>query len=122
MHEFSIAANIVRKLTEVAREHDRKLLGATVAVGPMSTVVPELLSEAWKYVIKNTELEGAVLHIDRVPIRARCRECDAVTEGYDPFVKCQACGSMNLQIESGFELKIISAELADDTENAHPAR
>ena len=120
MHEFSIAANIVRKLIEVAREHDRKLLGATVAIGPMSTVVPELLSDAWKYVIKDTELDGAALHIDRVPIRARCRECDAVTEGHDPFVKCQACGSMNLQIESGFELKITSAELADDTENATP--
>ena len=120
MHEFSIAANIARKLTEVAREHDRKLLGATVAIGPMSTVVPELLSEAWKYVIKDTELDGATLHINRVPIRARCRECDAVTEGHDPFVRCQACGSMNLQIESGFELKITSAELADDTENATP--
>jgi len=116
MHEFSIAANIVRKLTEVAREHDRKLLGATVAVGPMSTVVPELLSEAWEYVIKDTDLDGAALHIDRVPIRARCRECDAVTEGHDPFVRCRVCGSMNLEIESGFELQITSAELADGPE------
>ena len=122
MHECSVAANIVRKLTEVAREHDRKLLGATVAIGPMSTVVPELLTEAWTYVIKDTELDGATLHIEQVPIRARCRECNTVTEGHDPFVRCQACGSMNLEIESGFELQITSAELADDTEEVSPAR
>ncbi len=114
MHEFSIAFSIARKLTEVARQHQRKLLGATVAVGPMSTVVPELLSEAWKYVIKDTELDRATLHIEQVPIRARCRECDAVAEGHDPFVRCRACGSMNLAIESGFELQITSAELADE--------
>ena len=117
MHEFSIASSIARPLTAVARQHQRKLLGATVAVGPMSTVVPELLSEAWKYVIKGTELDGAALHIEQAPIRARCRECDVVTEGHDPFIECQACGSMNLQIESGFELKITGAELADDTED-----
>ena len=111
---------IARKLAEVAREHNRKLLGATVGVGPMSTVVPELLNEAWKQVIKGTELADAELHIEHVPIQARCRECDAVTAGHDPFVKCRVCGSMNLKIESGFELQIIRATLSDDTDSPAP--
>ena len=116
MHEFSVATSIARKLAEVAEQHQRKLLGATVAIGPMSMVVPELLSEAWQRTIKGTDLEGATLHIDHVPIRARCRECGAVTEGYDPFVRCQACASISLAVESGFELQIVSAELADSVE------
>ncbi len=118
MHEFSIARSIARQLAEVAQEHQAKLLSATVAIGPLSTVVPELLSEAWPRVIEGTDLEGAALRIERVPVRARCRECGAATEGYDPFVKCQECGSLNLSIESGFELQILSAELADSAEEA----
>ena len=118
MHEFSIAASIARQLTEVAQQHQRKLLSATVAIGPLSTVVPELLSEAWQYTTNGTELAGATLHIEQVPVRARCNQCGAATEGHDPFVKCQKCGSMDLAIESGFELQILSAELADSADTA----
>ena len=118
MHEFSIASSIARQLTELAQQHHRKLLSATVAVGPMSTVVPELLAEAWPYVIKGTDLEGATLRIEQVPVQAQCNDCGAATEGYEPFVKCCKCGSLNLSIESGFELQILSAELADSAEEA----
>ncbi len=119
MHEFSIAASIARQVAEVARQHQSKLLSATVAIGPLSMVVPELLSEAWQYTTNRTELAGASLHIEQVPIRARCNQCGAATEGYEPFVKCQECGSMDLAIESGFELQILSAELADSEDKAN---
>ncbi len=118
MHEFSIASSIAHQLAELAQQHHRKLLSATVAIGPLSTVVPELLSEAWPHVIKGTDLEGATLHIKQMPVHARCNECSTVTEEYQPFVKCCKCGSLDLSIESGFELQILSAELADSAEEA----
>jgi len=113
MHEFSIASNIVKTLLSVAEEHKQEVVAATVAVGPMSMIVPELLTYAYQALTSGTPLAGSELHIQQVPITAVCNECGAETESYEPFVQCSECGSLSLKIKSGYELQLLSAELRE---------
>lgn len=116
MHEFSIARNIVKTLISVAEEYDQEIVAATVAVGPMSMIVPELLTRAYEVLTNDTPLVGSELHVQQVPITAVCNECGAETESCQPFVECSECGSLNLKIKSGYELQLISAELRESDE------
>jgi hydrogenase nickel incorporation protein HypA/HybF len=116
MHEYSIAQDIATILSSVGKEHGRRVLGGTVAVGPLSMIVPELLHEAWAAVTLQTPLEGSALTIEQVPIRARCTDCGHETESFTPFIKCEQCGSLRLKMASGHELAVLSAELADPEE------
>jgi len=118
MHEYSIASNIAAIVSEVAREQGRRVTGATVTVGPLSMVVPELLHEAWTATTAGTELEGSKLSIEQVPVQAKCEDCGEKTESFTPFVKCEACGSLRLKLQSGYELQVISAELEDSEAEA----
>ena len=113
MHEYSIAQYIARILSDVAQEHGSPVQAATVAVGPMSMIVPELLHEAWTAVTYGSPLQGSELHIEHVPVRATCQECGPQTESFTPFVKCEACGSLRLKLASGHELQVVEAELED---------
>lgn len=116
MHEYSIASRIAGILEEVAKEHGQRVVGATVAIGPISMIVPELLYEAWIERTADTDLCGAELHIEHIPIRARCEECDTETESFTPFVKCSKCGSLRLKLLSGHELQILDADLTESEE------
>jgi len=119
MHEYSVAEGIVNILKGVAAQHGSKVRLATVAVGPFSMIVPELLQEAWIYTTKGTELEGAELEIEPVPVVAKCQECGHETKSFTPFVRCEACGSLKLSLQSGHELQVISAELDDKEEEVN---
>lgn len=111
MHEYSIADRIIRILKDVSEDYDAPVTGATVAVGPLTMVVPELLHEAWQRLTEGTQLEGAELTIEHVPIVAVCEECGHETESMTPFVKCEQCDSMKLKLKSGHELQVTSAEI-----------
>ncbi len=75
--------------------------------------MPELLHEAWVAVTQGSPLEGSELHIEHVPICARCQDCGHHTESFTPFIKCEACGSLRLKLASGHELQVINADLED---------
>ena len=64
--------------------------------------------------------EGAVLVITKVPARSLCREC-GTEYAHDRFqMVCTSCGSMNVELLAGRELKIDSIE-ADDGEDESPS-
>jgi hydrogenase nickel incorporation protein HypA/HybF len=117
VHEYSIAARVAQIVRSVGSEHNRRVLSATVAVGPLSMVVPELLEEAWTAVTADSELAGSELHIEQVPVRALCEQCGHETESYTPFVECGSCGSLRLKLQSGHELAVLHAELEDSEDD-----
>ena len=60
---------------------------------------------------QGTSLEGARLDIIDVPGRAYCRECRADVEIEESVPLCP-CGSADLEIRSGQQLKIMHVEVA----------
>jgi len=82
MHEFSIAASLVEKLSEFGRENpDKKIHEIRLAIGELSHVEHEQLRFCYDSITKETPLEGSILKIDK-------------TEAGAPVVtfQCPACG------------------------------
>ena len=114
MHEAAIAQSLLDVLLSESEKHGApRITGVLVQVGELSGVVPEALEFALQALAMETRAEGLALHIDKVPLRVRCRECDAEC-GADPWLLCcRECGTGEIEIVSGRELKVISMDVED---------
>ena len=112
MHELSIAENILSIVEDYARRNDiSKVLTVKLRIGEMSGVVPDALTFCFEICAKGTIAEGASLEIEKVPLSARCRACNATfnVEGY--CFLCPDCGSTEVEIISGRELQVTEMEV-----------
>lgn len=108
MHELGITQNIVA----IASEH---AAGATVrrvslSIGQLSAILPEAIRFCFDVCSQGTVVEGATLEIVQIPGRGRCRHCGQEMPLEVPFGVC-ACGSSDLELIQGQELKITELEL-----------
>ncbi len=65
MHEFSLIADLVRKITAVAREQDAAgVVGVTVRLGALAHISPDHFREHFHQGVRGTLAEGARLEIE----------------------------------------------------------
>lgn len=112
MHELSLASAIAA----VARDHarGRRVTRVEVRVGALRQVVPDALAFAFELVAEGTELAGAELALEHVPVRVTCLECGAESEPEAFPLLCAACGSARVEVCAGEELLVEALELEDD--------
>ena len=108
MHELSITQSIVDAIVE-------RMDGATVTavrleIGRLSGVVPDSVRFCFDVVCAGTTLDGARLDIDEPPGRARCRTCAEEFAMADLIPLCP-CGSADIEVLSGKQLRIRSVEV-----------
>jgi len=112
MHEMSICENILDILKEQARVQDfGTVKRISLEIGPLSGVEIEALKFGFDVVMRNSLADGAELEIVETQARATCLDCGAsgaIAERYDP---CPQCGSHNLQVTSGEEMRIKELEV-----------
>jgi hydrogenase nickel incorporation protein HypA/HybF len=106
MHEASIAASIIDRLSQHPELAGRKIRTVRMKVGRLSTIVPENLKFVFSAIAEGTPLEGAELEIEEVPARATCTACGKAFEIAEPCFLCPACGSGRVTLESGRELTV----------------
>lgn len=109
MHELSITQSVVDAIAE-------KMDGATVTgvcleIGKLSGVVPDSVRFCFELVCGGTNLDGARLDIVEPPGHALCQDCGGEFGLSDMILLCP-CGSANVRILSGKELKIKSVEVS----------
>jgi len=124
VHEMSIVAGLVEVLEEKAREASAtRVTAVKLRVGEMSGVVPELLTSAFEAYQKGTVAEGAVLEIEIVPVRPRCRACGGTSWREEAGFLCAACGSRDLEIVEGRDLILerLEVEVDDEPRPGRPA-
>jgi hydrogenase nickel incorporation protein HypA/HybF len=109
MHELSIANSVVELCAE--RAMGARVLRVTLEIGHLAAVMPDALRFCFDVCTKDTALEGAALEIIETPGRARCRDCGAEVALAD-LLACCGCGSYNLELLAGDELKIRQMEVA----------
>ena len=112
MHELSLADAVVTIVRDHAR--GRRVTAVDVKVGRLRQVVPDALTFAFELVATGTNVEGAALNIEHVPVRVRCSVCG--TEGEQdefPFA-CTHCGALVVDVLSGDELEVEAVELAQE--------
>ncbi len=112
MHEMSICESIVSVIEQqaVAQSFSR-VKRVRLEIGPLAGVELEALRFSYDVVTKGGIAEGSALEVIEMPVTAWCMPCAkpvTVRERYDP---CPDCGSYQVQITGGDELRIRDMEV-----------
>ena len=110
MHELAITENVVA----VVAEHvgAAEVVRVQLLIGKLSGVVADSVRFCFDVCTAGTTLAGARLDIVEVPGTARCLDCHGDVELHEVIGLC-ACGSANLRILGGQELRITEVEVVD---------
>ena len=115
MHELSICYGILEVARVALAPLPRPLPRVervTMRIGRLTAVVPDTLSHYFDLLTPGTDLEGAALTIEEVPIRGRCGECTASFEIETLSFTCPRCGSGFVELLCGRELEVVSLDTA----------
>ena len=94
MHEMSIAQSLIEIIEEEMLKYDAKILRSVrLNIGQMSAIVPDALSFCFEVITSGTELEGARLIMDIIPLKGYCYRCKSEFEIKDYTFICPSCGT-----------------------------
>lgn len=91
---------------------DRKVKRITLEIGQLSAVSSDAIRFCFDICCEGTSLAGTDLQIREIPGLARCRHCGSEISLAQPFGIC-GCGSTELEILQGEELKIKELEVEE---------
>ena len=112
MHEMSIAQGLLDIIKEEMDKHHATVLRSVrLNIGQLSAIVPESLSFCFEIMTAGTELEGAKLNMEMIPLRGTCRSCKREFEIKDYAFECPYCDSKDIDTISGQELSIVEMEV-----------
>jgi hydrogenase nickel incorporation protein HypA/HybF len=111
VHELSVAQAIAD--TTVRHADGRPVSAVHVRIGHLRQVVPDSLQFAWELLTEDTVLHRAVLVVDHVPAVVHCTGCLERTTLELPLLVCGACGSTDVELESGDELTIQAVDVSE---------
>ncbi len=108
MHELAIAESLVDAVTD--KLGDRRVRAVRLQIGALAGVSVDALRFSFDVATEDTSLAGAALLVEDVPGRAHCLACDADFGVPDLILLCP-CGSSDVRLLAGEELKILSVEV-----------
>jgi hydrogenase nickel incorporation protein HypA/HybF len=108
MHELSITQEIIEAVLEKAGA--AQVTRVVLEIGKLSAVLPDAVRSCFALCTEETPLQHTTLEIIETPGVARCVACGAQVLLSRPFGRC-ACGSSDLQWQSGEELRILEMEV-----------
>ena len=108
MHELGIANGIVEMCA--ARAEGARVIRVRVEIGKLAPVLPDAVRFCFDVCARNTVVEGAALEIIETPGRAVCGTCGGDVALAELGGRC-ACGSDNLRVIAGEELRLKELEL-----------
>lgn len=112
MHEMSLCEGVLQIIeSEAKNQKFTKVKRVIIDVGVLSGVEISAFEFAFEVVMRGSIAENAELEINELVAQAWCMQCAkvvTVNQRYDP---CPKCGSYQLQISSGDELKIKELEV-----------
>lgn len=115
MHEMSIVGNVVKAVVMYAeKEGVERVTGVTLTVGALHDVVDDLMERAFRFLARDTVAEGAYLHMNKLPLKVRCRHCHAVYEASvrnRDSLTCADCGQHEVDVVQGREFMIDNIEV-----------
>lgn len=112
MHELAVCQSMIAQVEEIAGSHGAaRVVRVEVRIGPLSGVEPDLLADAFPFACAGTVAEGAVLAIERLPVRVVCTGCGNESEAAVNRLVCGACGDFRTRVIGGDELLLARVEL-----------
>lgn len=109
MHELSITQSVVDAVVE--RADGARVTTIRLEIGKLSGLLPDSVRFCFELVTMGTPVEGAVLEIAEPSGRASCRTCGEEF-ALDELILLCPCGSADVKVLGGSELRIKSMEVA----------
>ena len=118
MHELGIVVKVLEQVDEVAEQYKaEKIMKVTMEVGEVSTIVPDLFTDAFNWARKKTRFaQEAELEMIIIEGRTYCRACGETYRTTEYGKKCPHCGSPETYLLTGDQvvIKDISAIFDQD--------
>lgn len=112
MHEMALCEGVIELIeNEARRQSFSKVTAVWLEIGVLSGVEPEAMRFCFDVVAAHSIAAGARLEILTPPGTAFCMSCVksvTVERRYDP---CPCCGSHQLQITAGEEMRVKELEV-----------
>ena len=118
MHEMSLAEGVLGVVEDTlaaqspAAGREDVVRAVRLEIGRLAAVELEALRFAFDVVKRGTVADGAVLEVIDLPGAAWCMRCCATVPVAQRGDGCPACGSYQLQVTAGDELRVKDIELA----------
>jgi hydrogenase nickel incorporation protein HypA/HybF len=110
MHEIAVAESVVEAVgAHVGRAPVARVV---LEIGRLTCVEPDAVRFCFEACARGTPVEGAVLEIVEIAGRARCRSCGAEDVEVDPRLPLCDCGSADLDVTQGQQLRVSTVEVA----------
>ena len=109
VHEMALTQSVVDTVCEHAA--GRRVHSVRLEIGALCAVVPDAMQFCFELATEDTVAAGARLDLDVCPACAHCRSCGTEFESPDLILLCP-CGSADVQLLSGRELRILSMEVS----------
>lgn len=113
MHELGIVFYIIRDVKDVAVQNRCSRVSKVVlSVGEVSTVIPEYLTDCWKWATDKEDLmRGCVLEVETIPGVTYCEDCGKEYSTVEHGRTCPHCGSGKTYLLHGNEVEIKEIEV-----------
>jgi hydrogenase nickel incorporation protein HypA/HybF len=113
MHEMSIAEGVLGIIEDTAkREGIRQVRAVRLEIGQLAAVEIPALRFCFESVVRGSVAEGARLEIDEAPGLAWCFGCCTSVPLASRTDACPRCGSHQLQVSSGTQMRVKDLEIA----------
>ena len=113
MHELGIVFYIIRDVKEVAEQNGVSHVSKVVMnIGEVSTVVPEYLTDCWRWAADKEELlKGCELEVIVTDAVTVCNICGKEYPTVEHGKNCPFCGSTDTVLLRGNEVEIKEIEV-----------
>lgn len=112
MHEMSLCESILQTLEQQAEvQHYRKVNIVWLEIGALAGVEVDALRFSFDIVVKGSLADSAKLEIIEIPGQAWCLPCGKTVTVQALYDQCPHCGSHQLQVTGGDQMRIKELEV-----------
>ncbi len=122
MHELGIVVKVLDEVDALAAQYEaKKILKVTMEVGEVSTIVPDLFTDAFDWAKKKTRYaQDAALEMILIEGRTYCQSCGETYRTTEYGKKCPHCRSCETYLLTGDQvvIKDVAAVFGEDEPDA----
>ncbi|HET8746365.1 MAG TPA: hydrogenase maturation nickel metallochaperone HypA [Ramlibacter sp.] len=109
---MSLAEGVLALIEDARRRQPfARVRAVQLEIGALAGVEPEAMRFCFDAVTRGTVAEGARLEIRGAPGQGSCMGCGAVVEMRELYGDCPRCGSAQVQVTGGTELRVSELEV-----------
>jgi hydrogenase nickel incorporation protein HypA/HybF len=107
MHEMSLAEGVLQLIEDSSRTQDfSRVKTVWLEIGQLAGVEVEAMKFCFEAVVNDSIAQGAELVIIELPGQAWCLHCAEVVNVKALFDACPKCGSHQVQVTGGNEMRV----------------